>query len=446
MPRREHPRPSSISRRRFNVLGLASMGALAPWLAGCGGGSEAVASGGDLVPERAAAQGLPPGMIAMPPWIGAGPGREALAFKSLDQLADQRIALVWTESALAGVPPLRLRVRLQACQGSSCAGPVLTLMDALVDPGAAATVLPDGSTLVVWREQTESYVGYVRNLEQRLLLRRFGVDGTPAGPAELVDSFIFSGTPAAGGRTMDPPAIGHWPDGSFLVAWADVRTFGSFPGLAASVRARRYHANGWPVAPANTVSVSSRERSFSLKVLADTGGYVISHVQRPVGPFYQAILPIGFWNPLPAEPLAELQPGSFLLSIGTSGSLLFARRVDPATGESVATREYFTYQAQPHGEPVVLRSLPSGAIALRDGQFIALYGRTLSGGRLAQRTDKYGQLLGASFEMPDGPAIRLRDGSLLASWTQADAAGNTRVWLQRFLPGWSSPTPPLAVY
>jgi hypothetical protein len=378
-------------------------------------------------------------MQGLTAWTVAGPEPERLTLKSLQRLDDGRIALAWLASPQPGaLGPRRLHLRVQSCQGA-CGGLDRVLAEGVVDAEAAASVLPDGSTLLAWRQTLERVPGHALSVECSLWLQRFTPAGVAAGAPEAVDAFLFSNRLEGGGRVMGPPAIGHWEDGSFVVTWADIRTFGSFPGLASSVRARRYHANGWPVGPAQTVATSNREQTYRLDMPPASGGYVISHVQAPMAPFYQAILPLEFWNPLPAASLAQLLPGSFLLSLGVCGTLLFAARTDPATGRVIFTRERFEYSGHPAGLPAPLASLPLGGVALQNVEFLSLSASAKPGMKQAQRMDKYGRMLGTPFELPDGSTALLGDGSLLVAWAEAGAGGG-RLMLQRFVPTPVSPT------
>lgn len=383
-------------------------------------------------------------MRALAAWTVAGPTTDRITLKALDLRDDQRAALAWTESPAPGVfGPWRLRLRALECQGG-CGGTERTLSAGLGEAGAAVSLLPDGSTLVAWRETLERVPNHELSVERRLFLQRFNPAGEPAGAPELVDAFLFSQRLQGGGRHMGPPAIGHWRDGSFVVTWADVREFDVFPGRQASIRARRYHANGWPVGPAATVSTGWREEGLTLSMPPDTGGYVISHITQPRPPELQTLLPLEFWNPLPAEALSGLLPGSFLLGLGICGNLLFAGRAEPGTGRPVYTREYFEYSGQLIGPTATLPELPVGAIALKEVEFLVLRKPAAAGGlRLAQRMDKYGRVIGLPFELPSGPTALLADGSLLVAWVSSDDDGN-RLRLQRFVPTNARLSPGLA--
>lgn len=452
-----------VDRRRFHLLGLA---ALASGLGACGGGgSSAGASsgpgtagvGGGLAvqPEAepalsrgpavdtgeitsSAASPVGAGMLGLTPWTVAGPLPGGLALKALQRLDDGRIALAWLESPASGeTGPRRLHLRVQSCQGA-CGGVDRVLVDGMPDAEPAVSILPDGSVLVAWRQLLERVPGNDLAVERSLWMRRFTPAGVAAGPAEWVDAFLFNSRLEGGGRSMGPPAIGHWEDGSFVVTWADIRTFSSFPGLATSVRARRYHTNGWPVALARTVATSNREQTYRLEMPPASGGYVISHVQSPLEPAYQNILPLEFWNPLPEASLARLLPGSFLLSLGVCGTLLFAGRTDPGTGRTVWTRERFEYNGHPVGAPALLPGLPLGGVALKNVEFLSLSASAKAGMRQAQRMDKYGRIFGMPFDLPEGATALLDDGSLLVAWVAAGADGR-RLMLQRFVPAPVSP-------
>ncbi len=448
-----------LARRQFNALGLAALSGLGTALAGCGGGTPGQANlaeageGGQAQEEaqRRALSTVGAGMQGLTEWTVASTDDQVLALKSLNRLANGEVALTWTESPLpSDEGPSRLRLQRLSCQGG-CAISERLLVEDLVDPGAALTVLPDGSTLVAWRDTLERVPNHALSVQCRGFLQRFRPAGTPTSPPELVDAFLFSNRLEGGDRTMGPPAIGHWEDGSFVVTWADLRTFGAFPGLATSVRARRYHTNGWPVAAARTVATSNREETYSLDLPPASGGYVISHVQEPQAPFHQAILPVEFWNPLPASRFEGLMPGSFYLSMGIFGSLLFAGRADAATGQPVYTRERFAYSGQPVGSPTPLASLPMGGVALKNVEFLTLRASAHAGQRQAQRMDKYGRMIGTPFDLPQGMTLLLGDGSLLVAWTIAGstspasstspATGPTgsRLMLQRFVPNALSP-------
>ncbi len=450
-----------VDRRRFHLVGLA---ALASGLGACGGGGSDASSGpgpvgmggGQVVPPEAevgnprgpavvdsdvTSSAVPPvgaGMQGLTPWTVAGPVPGGLALKALQRLDDGRVALAWLESPASGeVGTRRLHLRVQSCQGA-CGGVDRVLVDGLPDAEPAASILPDGAVLVAWRQVLERVPGNELAVERSLWMQRFTPAGVAAGPAERVDAFVFSSRLEGGGRGMGPPAIGHWEDGSFVVTWADVRTFGSFPGLATSVRTRRYHTNGWPVAPARTVATSHREQTYRLDLPPASGGYVISHVQSPLEPSYQNILPLEFWNPLPEASLARLLPGSFLLSLGVCGTLLFAGRTDPGTGRPVWTRERFEYSGHAAGAPAMLPGLPLGGVALKNVEFLVLFASAKAGLKQAQRMDKYGRIFGMPFEMPEGATALLDDGSLLVAWVAAGADGR-RLMLQRFVP---TPVPP----
>lgn len=458
-PHSEPSRPLSsnaIARRRFNALGLAS---LSSWLVACGGGTQEGSAEATTRPLTHVAAPLPtpPGMLAGTPWAVAGPTPNQLALKTMAVLADQRIAIAWTESPAPGeVGPRRLRLRIHGCQPACSAQDAreLTLSEGVADSGSAVAVLPDGSTLLVWRDLLERVPGHDLSEQHRLWLQRYRPSGEPAGSPELVDSFIFSTRLARSGRVMGPPSIGVWVDGSFVITWADILSFGSFPGLSTSVRARRYHANGWPVAEAATVSVSSREQGYTLSMPAATGGYVISHVTPPLAPFYQTIRAMEFWNPLPPSALEKLLPGSFLLGLGVYGSVLFAARYAPGTTQPVYTRERFGYHGQPLGPIATVQALPDAAIALGEGEFLAL-GKAPSplapvasaapGRSLAQRMDAFGRILGLPFELPGERSVLLADGSLVVGWTtSAPGAGGDRIQLQRFVPSPMATAPFLA--
>ena len=458
-PSADSPR---LARRQFNAFGLAALAALGVVLPGCGGGTqgqENLAEGGEGGPAQAEAQPralstVGAGMQGLTEWTVASAEGQVLALKSLNRLASGEVALVWTESPLPGaVGPRRLRLQRLSCQGG-CAMSQRLLVEGLVDASAALTVLPDGGTLVAWRDTLERVRNHPLSVQCRLFLQRFTPTGTPVSPPELVDAFLFSNRLEGGGRTLGPPAIGHWEDGSFVVTWADLRTFSGFPGLATSVRARRYHTNGWPVAPSQTVATNNREETYSLELPPASGGYVISHVQEPQAPFHQAILPLDFWNPLPAPHFAGLLPGSFYLSMGIFGSLLFAGRADAATGRPVYTRERFAYSGHPVGSPAPLASLPLGGVALKNVEFLTLRASGHAGPRQAQRMDKYGRMIGTPFDLPEGMYLLLDDGSLLVAWTTGGATGSTsvsnsagtqggatgnRLMLQRFVPNALSP-------
>ncbi len=452
-----------VDRRRFH---LASLAALASGLGACGGGGGgAGASSGPAPAGMGGGQAVQPaaevanprgpaivegdvttsavtsvgaGMQGLTPWTVAGPVPGGLALKALQRLDDGRVALAWLESPAPGeVGTRRLHLRVQSCQGA-CGGVDRVLVDGLPDAEPAASILPDGTVLVAWRQVLERVPGNELAVERSLWMQRFTPAGVAAGPAERVDAFLFNSRLEGGGRSMGAPAIGHWEDGSFVVTWADVRTFSSFPGLATSVRARRYHANGWPVALARTVATSNREQAYRLDLPPASGGYVISHVQSPIEPYYQNILPLEFWNPLPEASLARLLPGSFLLSLGVCGTLLFAGRTDPGTGRPVWTRERFEYSGHPVGAPAVLPGLPVGGVALKNVEFLALSASAKSGMKQAQRMDKYGRIYGMPFELPEGATALLEDGSLLVAWVP-QANDGRRLMLQRFVPTPVSP-------
>ena len=448
-PLRSHA--SGVARRQFNALGLATLAGLSTGLTGCGGGTQANAapgSAGEGDPSQAQPRALTSvgaGMLGLTEWTVAAAEGQVIAIKSLDRLADGGVALAWTESPAPGVEgPRRLRLRHLSCQGG-CSVSERLLVEGLPDAGAAVEVLPDGSTLLAWRDTLERVPNHALSVQCRLFLQRFTPAGEAAGPAELVDAFLFSNRLEGGGRTLGPPAIGQWGDGSFMVTWADLRTFGAFPGLAASVRIRRYHANGWPVGPAQTVATSNREQTFSFDVPPASGGYVISHVQAPLAPFHQAILPMEFWNPLPAPRFEGLLPGSFFLSLGICGSLLFAGRIDAASGRPVYTRERFEYSGHSVGAPALLASLPLGGVALQNVEFLTLGASAQAGERQARRMDKYGRMIGTPFDLPQGPSLLLSDGSLLVAWAASAAVGSSagaaasRLMLQRFVPNPLSP-------
>lgn len=448
--------PASPDRRVFHRRVFGALTGLMPALAGCGGGSadpwasdasalQAPPEPEDGVSTRATPLPQLAGMFGLAPWPVTGPLTDLQGLKSLNVLADGRLALAWAEApSTAPRGPWRLRLQMQGC-GGACGSRPLTLIDELPDPDAAVSVRPDGSTLVVWREQDSRRVGVVTVNEHRLQLQRFDPAGFAIAPPELVDGFTSITGPQGESRSLGVPRLDHWPGGGFVVAWPDIQTRSVYPGLLAEAKVRRYHANGWPVDLPQTVTTSEADIGLSLAAWSDAGGYVISQLQHVGASLKQNVLAIDLWNPLPAGAVADLLPGSFLLSLGVFGSVLFAARMDTRRQMPVYVREYFSYEGQLGGRPVPLPALPTRAIALREIEFLVLRPSDRPGRAIAQRMDKYGRLFGSAVDWPEGPSVRLPDGSVAVAWMADSGAGQRRLWLQRFMPTRVMPAPPIAV-
>lgn len=446
-------RARSVDRRMFHRQSLGLLTGLALGLSGCGGGTAPLddehlplgaGSGVPGVMPRATPVPQMGGLFALPPGAVGEPVAGLHSIRSLNVLADGRIALAWTEAAPERPQgPWRLRLRTQGCAGA-CAGRTLTLVQTLADPEAAVTTCPDGHSVVAWREREVRRAAGVTVTDHRLLLQRFDPEGLPLDDPQVVEAYAQVSGVRGEGRSLGSAHLDRWLDGSWVLAWTDVHTGPVDPVVSAEVRVRRYHANGWPVDAPRTLSTRSEPIELSLSVWPETGGYAITPRTVDPAPGSSPPLLADLWNPLPAESLAGLLPGSLFLSLGICGTVLFASRFDPRLHTRVYTRETFSYEGQPSGRPVVLPGLPLGAVALRDIEFVILQPGPRPGAQQAQRMDKYGRLLGQPVPFPSGLTARLADGSLVVAWGSPAEGAPRQLWLQRFSPTRVLPAPPLA--
>lgn len=425
-----------FTRRHFAGL---SLGACLAGLAGCGGGgdaAEAAPSGMPLrdleVPDVAhkALASTQPGLIAQAPLVIAGPGFDSLQVKAVAALADGGFAVAWaTARATDATAPRQLRVQRFTAAGER-AGDALLLPVAVKDEQAAVAVLRDGGVIVVWRE---SVPGQPYALVLSLMRQRFDPAGQPLAGPEVVASLVQDRySPNA--RSLEQPRLDSWPDGSHVVAWGEVTFLRGFPGLAVILRARRYHANGWPVGEPVVVGGSANTRDFSLQAWEVQGGYAVSNVARPVGPFFQVIRLFDVWNPIDPARFEGLLEGSFIVPIGICGSLLFAARADAHCPQLVRwDRQLFNWEGQALGPAVPLPRRPGQIVPLRQlGQFLELTGAARPNTFMAQRMDKYGALIEAPFELPAGSYAATLEGSLVAAWVSVSKTGNYALLVQRF--------------
>lgn len=121
------------------------------------------------------------------------------------------------------------------------------------DPVVAARA--SGGTIVVWEELGP---------DPRLRGQRFAADGSRTG-----SPFTVAGPTAPGGNA----SVAAQPDGSFVVAW----TSGNFQTGGFDVRARRFSANGEPLAPSFVVHQQQTGSQYDPDLAVDeSGGFVVA--------------------------------------------------------------------------------------------------------------------------------------------------------------------------
>ncbi len=415
-----------LTRRRFH---LACVGSMAGLLAGCGGGDPA--GQWPQVPTRRITRrhhAPEPGLRPLPARSLAGPSPYAMRVTSVEALADGGLGVAWAQADGADpAAPWRLRVLHLDGEGAG-AGPEVLLPLSLPDPQAAARVLPDGGAVVAWREPAPAPGGEASSSPRfQLQVHRFDRAGqriahTPI-PGTLVD-----------GWDLDPPAIAAWVDGSFVVAWARVQQVPALPGtpaemptgLQAQVQALRFHANAEPDLPVASLGTSGHDRRFTLAAPDISGGFIIGQATGDAANPRQALVQSRLWHPIADAYLEALLPGSFLLSLGVCGWILFANR--PAG----ASRQRFDWRGQAVGTPEDLPRLPAGAIALRAGDYLALFPSEDPRDHRAQRMNKSGEVIGAPFAWTDDPHALLPSGTLAVGRALQEGGEGWQLVLERF--------------
>ena len=202
--------------------------------------------------------------------------------------------------------------------------------------------------------------------------------------------------------------------------------------MLAEVQALRFHANAEPDLPVATLSTSGHDRSFTLAAPDISGGFIIGQETGEAPDYRQALVQSRLWHPIAASHLEGLLPGSFLLPLGVCGWILFADRA-VGEGEAVAsTRQRFDWRGQPVGGPEDLPVLPSGAIALHGGDYLALAPADDPGCHQAQRMNKSGEVIGAPFPWTDGPRALLPGGTLAVGRAVHESDDAWHLVLDRF--------------
>ncbi len=420
-----------FTRRQFAGW---SLGACVAGLAGCGGG------GLDPLGESAlAVKGAPAGtagaLLAQSPQVLDAPVFARLL--ALDELADGGFAVAWVRQE-AGVPPSPRQVRVQRLRpGGTLDGPAVSLPVTLPDEDSAATVLRDGTTVLAWRRQVETPLeGDARLLEISLLHQRFGPGGQALCEPGILAT-VQQHTHSPDRLDLKHPRIARWPDGSHVVAWSRLATTNVSPGgLSVQLLAKRYHANGWPAGDPVDVGGSGSTWSFTLGAWEVQGGYVVGNIRAVSPPYLQVIRLVDFWNPIEPSRLEGLAQGSFLVSLGVCGSLLYAGRPNPFDETTAWERQWFNWGGQPMGPPQPLPGRPATVVPLRQplGHFLELYDTSMPLVLSAQRKDKFGRSLGEPFSMPRASAIAsLHGGEVAVASVVVSKTGNYALVVQRFI-------------
>ncbi len=257
-------------------------------------------------------------------------------------------------------------------------------IDVTADPFAqdqpSVGVAADGSFVVVWEDYDDT-AGY------HVAARRFGSAGAPAGP-----EFTVNTTPG----TYYHTAVATAPDGGFIVAWASY----SDPddGDQAAVRARRFDANGTPLA--NDFLVNTYTTGFQ-----------------------------------DSPALTRAADGSFVVVW------------QDATRDAIVARRYDGAGAPLGGEILVNTSPACCGVEVRaagapDGSFVVVWrhgGSSAAFDIVGRRFDSAGGPIGGEFvvnSVTTGPQLRADvtvapDGSFVVAW-MSDGPSYTDVFARRF--------------
>lgn len=436
---------------------LAMCAMLAAWLAACGGGDPdttrlAGAPPGNGAPlalqikasdeasERpldSTGPGLVPGPLAV---VDATP-RANYRLVSVTPLAQGGYAVAWAVQAYDASPPVWTVWVQRHDRDGQPAGARIRLpytSDDSLDFNLA--VLGDGRIALVFvaRQPAQPVEGEVQHITINSVV--YTRSGVAEGTARILDEAYHT-------HRVDPPfPLGYGgiplmevaPDGSYFAAW---RSHGTF---APSWRVQRLGAQGQPLGWIHHFGVS--QVAFNLRLTApDEGGWVaqVETQSATAGRRYTDIIQIDVPRPL-GMPLVETLPaGSFLLDLKRHGSVLFTGQHGDRPVGIIDPHSLHFDQFGREQPPASLPALPTRAVALRGGDYVAMWAAD-SGTFAAQRHTPRGEKVGDTFTVEVSPAwgqfTSLTRGGMAAAWIEFLADGS-RLVTQRFTEPRRAPPP-----
>jgi hypothetical protein len=327
--------------------------------------------------------------------------------------------------------------------GTRAGGEIDVTADPFPQDHPSVGVAADGSFVVVWEDYEYSYGGSL----YRIAGRRFGSGGSPVG-----SEFKINTTDG----TYYNTAVASAPAGDFIVAWASY----SDPddGDDAAVRARRFDANGTPLAndfPVNTYTTGFQD-SPQLTRAAD-GSFVVVWQDAA----RQAIAAQRYDNagaPLGGEFLVNTSPACCGVEVRAAGApdgrfVVVWRGGASFPGFDIVGRR-FDSAGNPVGGEFVVNSVTTGAqfradvTMAPDGSFVVAWMNDgFATDVFARRFDASGAPLGGDFQVNrdhEGDAsyssslavAGADDGTFVVSWRSGYEYGSeTDIIAQRFFNG-----------
>ncbi len=424
------------SRRVRACVAMTSLSLLLP---ACGGGGDVVDAVGAVVGQatHTSPQAMAPGLAVTLPEIVDSTRSGQRLLKAVGALDDGGHVVVWLSRERQETEQTWSMWLLRFDALGLKAGPALrmALLPDISDPDdVAVTVLPEGRigvTFVTQRVEDDIYgISQVQHWP-------FSLEGSINGMVRVLDTERYPRFSPRFATLSGPVTAVAARDGSHYVSWR-YRIVGAAP-LAPSVRAQRLAADGEPLGWIQRLDgLGTLSRVFSVQVTSlDEGGWIVGEERvSSSGVRYDTFTQLDVARPLaiPQEP--TFASDAFFLDLRGHGSVLFARTVDPQSGELGAPRRI---QFGIRGELQSQREfthMPGAAVALRGGDYL-----TFEPGRLvvmAQRYTPLGEPVGAAFETgalggPVLPASLGRGGAVMA-WVTTTPDGEVQVLTQRFLP------------
>ncbi|WBY02453.1 hypothetical protein PE066_02640 [Ramlibacter tataouinensis] len=288
----------------------------------------------------------------------------------------------------------------------------------------AAAVLADGGFVVAGAVSGPASVDEPWVTRSAIRVQRF--DGSGHRLADIdVGAVRQDRIGATTMRYVADPAVVRWPDGSFLVGWAQVEEDAS--GRLPQFWVQRFDAAGQPVGAPSHAATGEIDSGFQLTA-APSGGWVLTTFQRLMGrtalryhPFEGASAPI---LPTGSAGMAE---GSLLVPLQGGGSVVLS----PV--KVYGSLQLYGADGQGQGYAGTMPTAPVAATALSDGGFVVIAGDTASG-MVAYRFDAQAQPVGDPVPVAAGADVQaaaLAGGGLLLAWTTTVASGDTDVMAQR---------------
>lgn len=421
------PRPGMVSwvvRRCRTASWMALL--LAAGLSGCGGGGSDTAasvqdaSASTLISVPAGQPGLVPQPVEVADVVEQGTVRQF----ALGRLSGGGYAVVWnvvdgTSWALwaqaYGPDGTRQGSRQLLLRSGDAPGiPVDDL---------SVAVLPDGSVVlayITWHDQDAP--GGPRVYEVRT--RRLALDGTSMAADQVIHSTVTTGQAPFYRGVLQGVAIQKWDDGRYLVFWTlidEVPQGADHP----TYQMLRVDANGEPGTQVHDYGPLYAP-VLRLATL-DDGSWIASSVfpvNASLSHHYAGFVQFEAKHPLDIPSGRDVPFGSFVLGLSHGGAVFFSGDFGAGPYDVASPfSERFNPAGHPAGQRVPLMQLPSTAVALDDGSYVAL---TSSGE--GQRFLKQGRALGQPFAVAGQAWDALDNGGMVA----ASAAGNV-ISSQRFL-------------